>query len=138
MKKTIKFYLLAILLFTFAVSFAACKNDSKKSNSNPNNFTEAKAITEALKNHPEFPVNSNTTITKDLTIGGPQGSTAKVKFTTNAEACAKDEYLVTLTKDWGFSVNGTYVKSFWKYKVSPHSTSLIESVDHDNLPGIMK
>lgn len=42
------------------------------------------------------------------------------------------------TKDWGITVNGTYVRSLRKYKVTPNNTKLIDSVDNDNLPGTMK
>jgi hypothetical protein len=38
---------------------------------------------------------------------------------------------VTLTKDWGITVNGKYVKSSWKYKVTPESISSIEIIDND-------
>lgn len=138
MKKIFIFNLITILLFACTICFVACNNDSKASKSSPNGFSETEAIAKAVKNHPEFPTNSNDVVIKNLPYGGPQGSTVKVRFTTKVEALEKDTYLVTLTKDWGITVNGTYVKSFWKYKVTPHSTMLIESVDKDNLPSTIK
>lgn len=47
-------------------------------------------------------------------------------------------YVVSLTKDWGITVNGTYVKNSWKYKVTPENVVLVEKVDNDYLPGTMK
>lgn len=73
-----------------------------------------------------------------MPIGGKQSSTAKVKFTTEVEKSSGSSYVVTLTKDWGFSVNGKYAKSYWKYNVTRESTSLLESNDNDNLINIIK
>lgn len=130
MKKILKIIMLTILILVYSLVLIACNSR--------NDFSEAEAITKAVKIHAGFPINPDDTITKELPIGGPQGSTAKVKFTTKVELVEKDTYLVTLTKDWGFSMNGTYVKSYWKYKVTPNSTKLIDSVDNDNRPNSMK
>lgn len=138
MKKTLKFNLFVILLFVCLVGFVGCKNDTKASINNSNGFNQAEAIAEAVKSHPEFASNPNDTVTKELPIGGKQASTAEVKFTTKVESSDKSTYLVTFTKDWGITVNGTYVKSFWKYRVTQDNIKLIESVDNDNLPNIIK
>lgn len=138
MKKTIKFTMTIMLLFVCLICFSGCRFATKVTENNSNGFSQAEAINESIKNHPEFPTNPNDTITKELPTGGPSGSTAKVKYTTKVESSGKDSYLVTLTKDWGITVNGTYVKSFWKYEVKPNSIKLIDSVDNDELPGAMK
>lgn len=138
MKKIIKFTLFTMLIFLCFIGFVGCKSAAKVSENNSNGFTQAEAIDESVKNHPEFPTNPNDTITKELPTGGPAGSTAKVKYTTKVQLSSKGSYLVTLTKDWGITVKGTYVKSFWKYEVTPNSTKLIDYVDNDKLPGTMK
>jgi hypothetical protein len=135
MNKTIKITLLTMLIIVF---FIGCKSVAKVSANNSSGFSQAEAIAEPIKKHPDFPINPNNTITKELPIGGKSGSTSKVKFTTKVESSGVDKYLVTLTKDWGITVNGTYVKSFWKYEVTPNNTKLIDSVDNDNLPNIIK
>ena len=48
------------------------------------------------------------------------------------------EYQITLTKDWGFTFGSTYVKSFWKYRVTKDSVTLIDKKDLDSLPMIIK
>ena len=138
MKKTFKFYLFILLLIACLVSFAGCKYTAKTSDKNANVFSKSEAIAELVKNHSEFSVNPNDTVTMELPTGGPSGSTANVKFTTKVEPSGKDAYVVTLTKDWGITVNGVYVKSFWKYKVTKDSIKLLESVDNDSLPNTMK
>ena len=138
MKKTFKFNLFIVLLFICLTSFAGYKYVSKASDNNLDSFSQAEAIAVSVKNHPEFPINPNVTVTKELPIGGPSGSTAKVKLTTKVELSGKRTVLVTLTKDWGITVNGTYAKSFWKYKVTPNDIELLESVDNDYLPNIIK
>lgn len=103
-----------------------------------NTFDEAKAISMVIKDHQDFPSNPSETVTKKLPTGGPQGTTANVKFITKVEKVGESTYVVTLTKDWGITVNGKYVKSFWKYNVTPNSVALLENIDNDNLPNVMK
>lgn len=108
MKKSLKLSLLIMLIFVCLISLVAYKN-------NTNSFSKAQAITETIKIHPEFPTNPNDMIAKDIEVrGGPNVliATAKVKFTTKVEASDKNSYIVTLTKDWGITIGGTYVKSF--------------------------
>lgn len=101
-------------------------------------ISEGEAISMIVKDYPDFPVNPSDIITKKLPTGGPQGTTANVRFTTKAEKVGESTYEVTITKDWGITVNGKYAKSFWKYEVTRSSISLLESVDNDYLPNIMK
>jgi len=103
-----------------------------------NTFNEAKAISMVVKDHTDFPSSQYNTIIKKLPIGGPPGTIANVKFTTKAEKFSNSTYLVILTKDWGISVNGKYAKSSWKYKVTSESVTLVDSIDNDYLPNIMK
>ncbi|MDV3427508.1 MAG: hypothetical protein LIR50_10795 [Bacillota bacterium] len=138
MKKTFKFNLFIVLLFVFLTSFIRYKYAPKASDNNLDSFSQTEAIAVSVKNHPDFPISPNYTVIKELPIGGPSGSTAKVKFTTKVELYGKRTFLVTLTKDWGITVNGTFIKSFWKYKVTPNGIELLESVDNDYLPYIIK
>ena len=132
MKKTLSF----ILLVCIFISLVGCGKVSSVSNSNE--FTQDKAISMVIKDHSEFPSNNVDTLTKKLPTGGPPGTTANVKFTTNIEKSSGDVYTVTLTKDWGITVNEKYVKSSWKYKVTPDNVVLLKKVDNDYLPGTMK
>lgn len=91
-----------------------------------------------IKDHPDFPSNQAETLTKKLATGGPPGSTANVKFTTKAEKSSKNTYIVTLIKDWGLTINGKYVESSWKYKVTPNNVTLLESINNDYLPNTIK
>jgi hypothetical protein len=83
------------------------------------------------KDYPDFPSNQTDIFTKKLPTGGKSGATANVKFTTKVEKSSESSYIVTLIKDWGITVNGKYVKSSWKYKVTPESISSIEIIDND-------
>lgn len=144
MKKTIY----AIIIFATITILTSCSSQTAKSNAilentvnntkSDNTFDEAKAISIIIKDHPDFPTNPSNTITKKLPTGGKLGATANVKFTTNVEKIEKTTYSVTLIKDWGITVNGKYVKSSWKYLVTPNGASLSESTDNDYLPNTIK
>lgn len=82
---------------------------------------KAEAISLIIKERPDFPANPKDVITKKLPTGGPQGTTANVKFTTMVEKVGESTYTVTLIKDWGITVNGKYAKSFG-------STELLQTV----------
>jgi len=127
-----------VLLITsvcLCISLLGCAKGNNIANST---FDENKAISMVVKDHPEFPSSQSDTITKKLPTGGPQGTTANVKFTTKVEKASEYTYVVTLTKDWGISVNGKYAKSYWKYNVTPNGVSLKDSIDNDYLPNTMK
>ncbi|MHB8061059.1 MAG: M56 family metallopeptidase [Ruminiclostridium sp.] len=101
-------------------------------------LTQDEAILIVLKDHTGFPASTSDKITLKLPIGGPEGSTVNVTFATSVEEAGEKTYIVILTKDWGLTVNGTYVKSFWKYRVTSDGATLIDSVDNDALPGLIK
>ncbi|MDP4144953.1 MAG: hypothetical protein Q8936_10810 [Bacillota bacterium] len=128
-----------ILFFVFSIfiliSLAGCNQTSSANN---NVLSQDEAITMVIKDHPEFPSNKVDTLTKKLPIGGPSGTTADVKFTTNIEKSSGNAYTVNLIKDWGLTVKGKYIKSYWKYKVTPDKVVLIEKVDNDYLVATMK
>ena len=133
--------LIALISSIFiCTSLMGCANNASGKNNNISlkTFDEAKAISMVVKDHLDFPSSPSDTVTKKLPTGGPSGTTANVKFTTKIQSSGKDTYLVTLTKDWGFSFNDEYVKSYWEYKVMPKSVALIESMDKDYLTDMMK
>ncbi|MBZ9687488.1 hypothetical protein G9F72_014245 [Clostridium estertheticum] len=136
MKKIVSF----ITTVCICISLTGCAKSllTVSNNISKNTFDEAKAILMVVKDHPDFPSSQSDTITKKLPTGGPQGTTANVKFTTKVENAGESIYEVTLTKDWGISVNGKYAKSYWKYTVTTNSVNLLESIDNDNLPNTMK
>ena len=111
---------------------------STDSNNEDRSFNESTAIANVIAEHPDFPSNPLITLLKTLPSGGPKGFIQHVKFTTKAEKITNSEYNVTLTKDWGFTFGSTYVKSIWKYRVTKGGIKLIESIDKDQYPQIMK
>jgi len=135
MKKIVAF----ISSICICSSLVGCTNNgSAQTNISHNTFDEGKAISMVIKDHPDFPSNPSDTETKKLSTGGPKGSTANVKFTTKVEKDGEAIYVVTLAKDWGVTINGKYVKSYWKYSVTPNKVTLLNSIDNDNLPKSMK
>ncbi len=72
-------FILGITLFTISNNLSRINANSKLS-INTKEFSEADAISKLLKEHPDFPANPAEVITKKLGTGGPQGSTANVKF----------------------------------------------------------
>lgn len=132
MKKAIS----CIISVCICLSFIGCAKSS--STASDGTFDEAKAISMVVKDYPDFPLNQSGVITKKLPTGGPPGTTAEVKFTTKVEKSSSATYMITLTKDWGISVNGKYALSYWKFKVTQDSVKLLESVDNDYLSETMK
>jgi len=128
-----------VAIFCFCLSLVGCKNNtSTQSNIHQKTFDEAQAISMVVKNHPDFPSNPSDIKMEKLSTGGPQGTTTDVKFTTTVEKEGEAAYIVTLTKDWGITVNGKDVKSSWKYSVNLDEVTTLESVDQDNLPNEIK
>jgi hypothetical protein len=122
------------------VSLVGCSNNaSAQINSmNHSTFDEAKAISMVIKDHSDFPSNPTDIVAKKLPTGGMEGATANVKFTTKVVKGSEAIYVVTLTKDWGITVNNKYVKSYWKYNVTTNGVTLLDSVDNDYIPNTMK
>lgn len=132
MKKSIKISLVIILILIVTLTTALFAQQNKSS------FDKTQAISMVIKDHPDFPSNPSDVISKKLPTGGKMGSTADVKFTTEVNKTEESSYMVILSKDWGLSVNGKYVKSIWKYEVTANSVKLVESLDNDMLPELMK
>lgn len=123
MKKKLTYLVTIFLTILFAISFIGCEKTN-------NSFDEYKAISKVVRYYPDFPSNPADTFTQKIFIGGrPPGIMANVKFSTQVEKCTGSSYIVTLTKDWGITVNGTYVKSTFKYKVTPDSIVSLEIID---------
>lgn len=101
-------------------------------------LSESEAISMVIKDFPDFPAVPNSPIIKRFTTGGPPGASVNVKFITGVERIEGSAYMVTFTKDWGLTVNGKYVKSYWKYNVTSSGASLMDRADMDYLPTTMK
>ena len=130
--------ILFLIFFVFVLIVISLIGYIEATSANNEKFSEERAISMVIKDHPEFPSNKADTITNKLPIGGKSDTTVDVKFKTSIEKSLGDVYNVTLTKDWGITVNGTYVKSFWKYKVTPDNVVIVEKVDNEHLPSIIK
>lgn len=128
-----------ILVFIIGTGAFVLKSESVRSADNSSNvFSTSEAVSKVVSEHPDFPYNTNKAIIKKLPIGGPPGTAANVKFTTKVKSAGKEQYIVTLTKDWGITINGKYARSFWKYAVTPDSVTLMECIDNDYLPNMIK
>lgn len=145
MKKKLKLgIVIAIAVLILGITLFSINNNLLKNNAistssiSTKEFSEADAISKLIKEHPDFPVKSSEVIIKKLPTGGPSGTTANVMFSTSIENIEKGTYAITLTKDWGITVNGKYAKSYWKYKVTSSSITLTDSIDNDYLPNSMK
>lgn len=141
-KKFIIFFCLIVLgvgsyyAYTY---FNSRDNNAISNKSNDNVFDETKAISMIIKDHADFPSNPSDTIVKKISIGGRSHTdTTDVKFMTEVQKDGESAYIVTLTKDWGITVNGKYVKSLWRYKVTPNNISLLDFIDNEDLPKIIK
>jgi hypothetical protein len=128
-----------IPLIYICITLAGCAgNTPARNNTGSSTFSQADAISMVVKDNPDFPSNPSETVTKRLPTGGPEGAGTNVKYTTSVEKSGQSGYTVTLTKDWGITVDGTYVKSYWEYAVTPSKVTLLKKVDNDYLPNTMK
>jgi hypothetical protein len=97
-----------------------------------NNSTE-------VKSDFDFPttIKSEETVSIDIEVGGPKGSTTQLDMTVNAEN--KDGlYIVTLTEDYNVTVSGTNVISYWRYEVANDKVKLLDKKEKGNLVKIIK
>lgn len=101
-------------------------------------FTSAEAVKKVIAKHPEFPVKPDHTITVEKPTGGPSGSYANVGLTTRVKKEDIKMYIVTFTKDWHLKVNGSDVKSVWKYRVKPDSVRILVNHNRDALVKTIK
>lgn len=124
--KNVFLLVLIILFILIGCSKAIPENNKQEIGQAINKFDENYAISKAIKEHPEFP---STIGSKKISLNdvGMQGSSLMGSLETKAEKVGKDEYTVTLTKNWNIKVNGTDAVSYWKYKVTPDNITLIDS-----------
>ena len=115
------------------------QNASKEAEAISTSFDKEKAAAAVLKDHPEFPKPGETKEIETITGGPAPGTKVKGTLSTTVEASSEpDTYIVTLTKNWNFSVNEKKLLGDWKYKVTPQSVQLIESEDNTDLIRIVK
>jgi beta-lactamase regulating signal transducer with metallopeptidase domain len=72
------------------------------------------------------------------TGGKSPGTTVRCTLQSEYEKTAAGEYLVTLTKKWDISINGSQPVSYWKYKVSGEQVELVEEQYQDDKIRLMK
>lgn len=132
MKITVRACLLVLLLAAGVFLCAGCGKAPGAARSGVR-LTQAQAVAEVARLRPDFPAQAGKTVEKRQPVGGSSGSTALVKYRTDVSQSASNACTVTLTKDWGFSVGGTYVSSWWKYRVTSDRVVLIGSEDNDKL-----
>lgn len=101
-------------------------------------LTQAQAIAKVLQVMPAFPAEPGKTYSVETPIGGPFEHKARVNLTTTVEPSGTNSFVVTLTRNWNLTVNGTPVVSTWKYKVDKGSVTLLESHDLDIMVTIIK
>ncbi|KGR79086.1 hypothetical protein [Ureibacillus manganicus] len=148
MKK--RFILFTVISFALIGCSQVQKTQTVTTSSSLHNY-DFEMITEALKNHPDFPkltLNESSKIEEVVY----QKNTYNVTYSWETEVIShgstvvtdpKDEdivvwtedssadYYITLIKDW--ETEDGRVKSYWKYKYIPHTNEieLIESEDND-------
>ena len=141
-----------ILFSLIIVALVGCSQEQQTqtvtTNSSLHNY-DSQMITEALKNHPDFPklTPNESSITEEVVQGEntytviyswkTEGNSHGPTVTTDpgnkdieewTEASSAD-YYITLTKDWETEKGN--IKSYWKYKYIPQ-TNAIELVESEN------
>lgn len=153
---TKNFIFIASLLFAISIlsgcnSLGSSEKDEAGSSSSVSNSLEnynTEMVTEALKEHPNFPkLNPNEPKTEEVAKGENNvtvtysintESISHGSTTTNTDSGEKWEeattadYFVTLNKVW--KTKDGNIESYWKYRYNPQTdeVKLVESKDNDN------
>ncbi|NRD76567.1 hypothetical protein HPT25_03560 [Bacillus sp. BRMEA1] len=82
----------------------------------------------------KFPttLKSGDTISKTIQIGGKKGNTTKLDMSIRAEK-EGNNYIVTLSKNYNITVNGTKAMSSWKYEITNDSINLLDKKEDGKL-----
>lgn len=135
-----KVFCLAAAICIIMTTFIGCEGVKQEKKGDLNNddvvqsqnFSEDMAISNAIKDHPEFPDKVGIKELK-VHIGGPYDYKCPVKLETKVEKESSDSYQVILTKTYGIKIGNKVPVSYWKYSVSQDKVLLLESVDNDNI-----
>lgn len=136
-----------------AVLLAGCQIVDKEKNADPvpllqtagrphsaeTAFTPDQAVAAVLADHPEFPQAGESNPIETMTGGPYPGTKVEGTLFTSVEASSEPErYIVTLAKQWNFSVNDKELKGLWKFEVTPDAVRLLESNDNTDLIHVVK
>lgn len=82
----------------------------------------------------DFPITmkSGVTVSKAIQIGGKEGNTTKLDMSISAKKDGNN-YIVTLTKDYNITVNGTKAISSWEYEIANDSANLLDKRENGKL-----
>ncbi|WP_052339534.1 hypothetical protein [Gorillibacterium massiliense] len=134
-----------VVLFSLLILFTACRatNDSTVNGttapSGTASFSEQQAVSIVLKDHPEYPEAGQTKAIETVTGGLAPGTKVTGSLATEVEAALDPQtYIVTLTKEWNFSVNGEKLIGKWVYNVTPEGAQMLSSEDNTDLIQIVK
>ncbi|MFM1652502.1 hypothetical protein ACI7RC_10425 [Brevibacillus sp. B_LB10_24] len=102
-------------------------------------FDETEAAEAVLRDHPDFPQPGEVKEIETTTGGEYPGTKVKGTLSTKVEPSQEpDTYIVTLTKQWNFTINDKELIGTWQYEVTPHSVQLIDHEDNTDLIEIVK
>lgn len=101
-------------------------------------FDKYAALKKVIGKHPEFPDIPNKTVKKNVNIGGGSGRKLIVDLTTSVAPKDTNLFIVTFTKNWHISFNGTDVKSIYQYAVTPTKVQVLKDQNRDQLASSIK
>lgn len=124
------------------------QNQDNKQTDKQEKLTKQEALRQVISFHNSndqvemvhaFPadIKDGETLSKDVEIGGPIGSKAKLSQTANV-VIQNGTFIVSLTQDYHMSINNTKAINRWKYELSNTGIKLIEKEEHGNAIRIIK
>lgn len=145
-----KLFIISLIL---SLTLVGCSSSSKASNENlqatkVSKFTEASALKMAINQYNiddrgkmdyKFPlsITVGNTVSKEVPVGGPVGNKTKLDMK-NSVKTSGTNYIVTLTEDYNYVVNGTKAISYWKYEVSPDGVKLLHKSENGSIINVVK
>lgn len=118
---------------TISINQTEKGSDTQLKGDKPISLTETEAIRRVLHDESDFPTKSGETKTIDVYMNSPSGGKVTAKVSTTAERLDQETYIVTFTKEWSITVDAKVISRYWKYRVTPTDSALIESKGNDEL-----
>lgn len=133
---------LSSLIILLIATIIGCSN-SKASSPQTNKFTAQAALRIAITHYNKvdkgkldykFPLSTTVgkTVSKEVTVGGPAGNKTKLNLKNSIKPSGTN-YIVTLTEDFNYIVNGKKAISYWKYEVSPNGIKLLDNNENGSI-----
>jgi hypothetical protein len=148
-----KIFLISLI---WALALVGCSSLSQVSHQNHqatkvSKFTATSALKIAINHYnndervkldykfPKFPLSITVgkTVSKEVPVGGPGGHKTKL-YMKNSVKPSGTNYIVTLTEDYNYVVNGTKAMSYWKYEVSPDGVKLLDKSENGSIIQLVK